>query len=136
LSQYSASLIADDDASLTSVGTATSATEDEVVFEEILLPSLSWGWSDEKNDRVSHGTLLLSGIDVDDEGAVIGHVGANQKSTVITMDATDSLMYQPDKYLKYFKDAEGDDLYDDEHAKTIAFREAVKKLRAVQSIIK
>jgi len=110
-----------------SVGSLPGGSSDrhDVVVETCELPGVVWAWDDGKLSHVSQGQTLLSGVDIDKPGAVEGVVGSNGKQTIIAMDMTDSLMYHVEAYNAYFKDAAGDVLYDDKHAKTAAFAKAV-----------
>jgi hypothetical protein len=93
------------------------------------LPSFGWSWSDGKVDRYSQGTNLISGIDIEKEGAVQGRVQVDQKAIIATMDMSDSMMLSDDAYRHFFRDASSDPLYDENHSKIVAMREAIKELK-------
>lgn len=53
----------------------------------------------------------------------------NFHGTMVMMDLRDSLMYQPDIYLSFFQDVEGDPMCDDGWAKMTAMRQAVEDFK-------
>jgi hypothetical protein len=101
---------------------------DEVVIEG-QLPSLGWHWSDGKIDRYSQGTNLLSGIDIDKEGSVQSRVQVDGNSIITTTDMSDSLLFCDAAYRHFFRDVLYDPLYDKDHSKIVAMREAIREVK-------
>jgi hypothetical protein len=86
---------------------------------------LQWAWHDGDTIRMSVGQTLLSGVDVNKEGDVDGRVTKDGAGIVLKQDMTSSIIFDPELYQALFVDSNGQPLFDENHDKTIAYKEAV-----------
>jgi hypothetical protein len=102
-------------------------TPDEIIINGQLV-SLGWQWCDGKQYRYSQGTNLISGIEIDKEGIVQSRVQSDGQATITTMDISDSLLYDVEKYQSFFM-KDGRKVYGDNHSKIVAMKEAIRNVK-------
>lgn len=86
----------------------------------VVLPAINFGWADTDGDNVSQGTLLLSGLEDNDTEGIEGCVNGSGTGSVVTMDLTNSYMFNPELYNQAHHTVESG------HTKMAAFRAAVQ----------
>jgi hypothetical protein len=97
---------------------------------EMVLPSTAFSWTDRAlRKRVSIFVLLPSGCKMNDVKPKVEPGGMSVKIKYFWP----SLMSDPKKIFKVFKDARNNLLYDADHSRTVAYNEMIRSLKVTRN---